>query len=99
MLSKGHDYHDVTLAVIMGLDNMLQLPDYRAREKTLALLIQIAGRAGRKHDAKVIVQSYYEAFFRPYLDNFEQFLEDEKKIREGLYPPYKKLARVMFSHA
>ncbi len=98
MLSKGHDYHDVTLAVIMGLDNMLQLPDYRAREKTLALLIQIAGRAGRKHDAKVIVQSYYEAFFRPYLNNFEQFLEDEKKIREGLYPPFKKLARIMFAH-
>ncbi len=98
MLSKGHDYHDVTLAVVMGLDNMLQLPDYRAREKTLALLIQIAGRAGRRHDAKVIVQSFFEHFFREYVENFDAFLEDEKKVRHNLYPPYKKLARILFAH-
>lgn len=98
MLSKGHDYHDVTLAVVMGLDNMLMLPDYRSREKTLALLIQIAGRSGRKHDAKVIVQSFHEHFFRPYVENFDQFLDNEKKVRKDLYPPYKKLARILFAH-
>ncbi|MEA3523725.1 MAG: primosomal protein N' [Campylobacterota bacterium] len=98
MLSKGHDYHDVTLAIVMGLDNMLQLPDYRSREKTLALLIQIAGRAGRRHNAKVIVQSFFEQFFRPYIEDFDAFLEDEKKVRHDLYPPYKKLARILFAH-
>ncbi len=98
MLSKGHDYHDVTLAVVLGLDNMLQLPDYRSREKTLSLLIQIAGRSGRKHDARVIVQSFHEYFFSQYVENFDAFLEDEKKIRENLYPPYKKLARILFAH-
>jgi primosomal protein N' (replication factor Y) len=98
MLSKGHDYHDVTLAVIMGLDNMLQLPDYRSREKTLALLIQIAGRAGRRHNAKIIVQSFFEHFFRPYVEDFDAFLESEKKVRQNLYPPYKKLARILFAH-
>ncbi len=99
MLSKGHDYHDVTLALIMGLDNMLQLPDYKAREKTLALLIQIAGRAGRRDNAKVIVQSFHQHFFSRYVEDFDSFLEDEKKVRLNLYPPYKKLARILFAHA
>ncbi len=98
MLSKGHDYHDVTLAVILGLDNQLNMSDYRAREKTLSLLIQIAGRSGRKKAARVLVQSYNREFFEPYLGNYEQFLEDEKQFRQNLYPPYKKLARVLFAH-
>ena len=98
MLSKGHDYHDVTLAVILGLDNQLNMSDYRAREKSLSLLIQIAGRSGRKKAAKVLVQSYNRSFFEPYIESYEQFLEDEKPFRKGMYPPYKKLARVMFAH-
>ncbi|WP_373032052.1 primosomal protein N' [Sulfurovum sp.] len=98
MLSKGHDYHDVTLAVILGLDNQLNMSDYRAREKALSLLIQIAGRSGRKKAAKVLVQSFNREFFEPYLGRYEQFLEDEKQFRKGLYPPYKKLARILFAH-
>jgi primosomal protein N' (replication factor Y) len=98
MLSKGHDYHGVTLAVVLGMDNMLNMSDYRAREKALASLIQVSGRSGRAKDAKVIVQSFNEEFFSLYLENYEGFLEDEKKFREGLYPPYKKLCRVLFSH-
>ncbi len=98
MLSKGHDYHDVTLAVILGLDNQLNMSDYRAREKALSLLIQIAGRSGRKKAAKVLVQSYNREFFEPYLEKYEQFLEDEKVFRQGLYPPYRKLARILFAH-
>jgi primosomal protein N' (replication factor Y) len=98
MLSKGHDYHDVTLAVILGLDNQLNMSDYRAREKALSLLIQIAGRSGRKKAASVLVQSYNREFFEPYLNNYEKFLEDEKVFRHGLYPPYKKLARILFAH-
>ncbi|WP_345976645.1 primosomal protein N' [Sulfurimonas sp. HSL3-7] len=98
MLSKGHDYHDVTLAVILGLDNQLNMSDYRAREKALSLLIQIAGRSGRKKAAKVLVQSYNRDFFEPYLNNYEQFLEDEKVFRQALYPPYRKLSRVLFAH-
>ena len=98
MLSKGHDYHDVTLAVILGLDNQLNMSDYRAREKALSLLIQIAGRSGRKKASRVLVQSYNKAFFEHYIGNYEQFLEDEKVFRKNLYPPYKKLARIMFAH-
>nr|WP_275857149.1 primosomal protein N' [Sulfurimonas sp. MAG313] len=98
MLSKGHDYHDVTLAVIQGIDNILQMSDYRAREKALSLLIQIAGRSGRKKDALVLIQSFYQEFFDPYILKYEKFLEDEKEFRKELYPPYKKLAKLAFAH-
>lgn len=98
MLSKGHDYHDITLAVVMGIDNLLSQSDYRAREKALSLLIQIAGRSGRKQDALVLVQSFNESFFRAYLDNYEQFLIDEMRIRKDRYPPTKKLARLLYAH-
>ena len=98
MLSKGHDYHDIALAVVMGIDHLLGQTDYRAREKALSLLVQIAGRSGRKNDSTVIVQSFNESFFAQYLDDYETFLKDELKIREGRYPPHKKLARLLFAH-
>jgi primosomal protein N' (replication factor Y) len=98
MLSKGHDYHDVTLAVVLGLDNMLQMSDYRAREKALSSLIQIAGRSGRKKEAKVIVQTFNREFFEAYIDDYEQFLKDELEFRRGVYPPFKKLCRIVFAH-
>ncbi|MFA6144402.1 MAG: primosomal protein N' [Sulfurimonas sp.] len=98
MLSKGHDYHDIALAVVMGIDNLLGQADYRAREKALALLIQIAGRSGRKNDSTVIVQSFNESFFRLFLEDYESFLKEELRIRKGHYPPHKKLARLLFAH-
>ena len=97
MLSKGHDYHGVTLAVVLGMDNILNSSDYRSREKALASLIQVAGRSGRLSDARVVVQTFNEEFFQSYLGNYELFLEDEKSLRIGLYPPYKKLCRILFS--
>ncbi|MDF1882392.1 primosomal protein N' [Sulfurimonas sp. SAG-AH-194-C21] len=97
MLSKGHDYHGVTLAVVMGMDNLLHMGDYRAREKALSSLIQVAGRSGRAKDALVLVQSFNEPFFKTYLENYEGFLEEEKECRKELYPPYKKLCRILFA--
>ncbi len=98
MLSKGHDYHGVTLAVVLGMDNMLNMSDYRAREKALSSLIQVSGRSGRAKDAKVLVQSFNEDFFKTYINRYEDFLEEEKEYRKELYPPYKKLCRILFSH-
>jgi len=98
MLSKGHDYHGVTLAVVLGMDNMLNMSDYRTREKALSSLIQVAGRSGRAKDAKVIVQTFNEDFFKTYIERYEDFLEEEKFFRQELYPPYKKLCRILFAH-
>jgi primosomal protein N' (replication factor Y) len=97
MLSKGHDYHGVTLAVVLGMDNMLNMSDFRAREKALSSLIQVAGRSGRAKDAKVLVQSFNEEFFNAYVERYEDFLEAEKEYRVDLYPPYKRLCRILFS--
>nr|WP_314373962.1 primosomal protein N' [uncultured Campylobacter sp.] len=98
MLSKGHDYHGVDLAVIMGIDEHLSYPDFRAREKTLALAMQVAGRAGRSGQGRVVIQTRQSGFFREYIENYDDFLRDEAEFREGLYPPYMRLLRVLVSH-
>lgn len=98
MLSKGHDYHGVDLAVIMGIDEHLSYPDFRAREKTLALAMQVAGRAGRSGQGRVLIQTRQSGFFGDYIENYDDFLRDEAEFREGLYPPYMRLLRVLISH-
>lgn len=100
MLSKGHDYHNVKLAVVLGIDAMLNMTSYKVREKALSLLIQIAGRSGRKGFGEVLIQTKNEDFFNNYfqVSDYEDFLRDELKQRVDLYPPYLKLARVVFSH-
>ncbi len=97
MLSKGHDYPDVALSVVLGIDYILNMADFRAREKAVSLFLQIAGRSGRKEKGKVLVQTLNREFFESYLD-FEKFLEDEMEFRKGLYPPFKRLAVALFSH-
>jgi len=100
MLSKGHDYHNVKLAVVLGIDSVLNMTSYKVREKALSLLIQIAGRSGRKGFGEVLIQTKNEDFFNNYLqiNDYEDFLKDELKQRVDLYPPFLKLSRVVFSH-
>ncbi|RXJ88901.1 primosomal protein N' [Arcobacter sp. CECT 8983] len=101
MLSKGHDYHNVKLAVVLGIDSILNMNSYKAREKALSLLIQIAGRSGRKGDGEVIVQTQNQDFFAEYLQEYDyaDFLKEELEFREDLYPPFLKMAKVVFAHA
>jgi len=98
MLSKGHDYHDVRLAVVFGIDTILAQADFRARERAMSLLLQVAGRSGRKGEGKVIVQTANSRFFAHYIDDYEKFLQDELPYREGLYPPFMKLMKFMIAH-
>ncbi len=98
MLSKGHDYHDIKLVVILGIDTVLAMADFRARERALSLLLQVAGRAGRKGEGKVIIQTNNREFFEHYLDDYELFLKDELEYRKDIYPPYKKLMKFLISH-
>lgn len=101
MLSKGHDYHNVTLAIVLGIDSILNMNSYKARERALSLLIQIAGRSGRKGFGEVMVQTKNADFFEYYMqeNDYEQFLKDELIFREDLYPPFFKMAKVVFAHA
>jgi len=97
MLSKGHDYANITLSVIMGLDYILGLADYRARERAVSLLVQIAGRSGRAKEAEVIIQSNNKEMFVPYLEEYEKFLKDELTFVKDLYPPFVSLARILIA--
>ncbi len=99
MLSKGHDYANITLSVIMGLDHILGLADYRARERAMSLLFQIAGRSGRAKEAKVLVQTADPEFFQSYLHDYEAFIKDELSFLEMMaYPPFASLARILIAH-
>ena len=99
MLSKGHDYANITLSVIMGLDYILGLADYRARERAMSLLFQIAGRSGRAKEAEVIVQTGDPEFFQTYLADYELFIKDELAFLEMAdYPPFVSLARILIAH-
>ena len=97
MLSKGHDYHNVDLAVIMGVDELLNFPDFRARERTLALAMQVAGRAGRSGEGRVVVQSRQREFFEDFIADYDAFLAEEILARESIYPPFARLLRVIVS--
>jgi len=99
MLSKGHDYANITLAIVTGMDYVLGLADYRARERAMSLLTQIAGRSGRAKEATILIQSQNQEFFASYLDDYEKFLLDELEfLKMANYPPYSYLARVLISH-
>lgn len=99
MLSKGHDYHNVKLVLVLGIDFVLNMTSYKAREKALSLLIQIAGRSGRNGFGEVIIESKNEEFFKYYLEeaDYLEFLKSELENRKDFYPPFVKLARVIFS--
>lgn len=100
MLSKGHDYHNVTLAVILGIDSVLNMSSYKVREKALSLCLQIAGRSGRNGYGEVLIQSKNKEFFNEYLlhSDYKDFLDEELECRADIYPPNIRLAKVIFSH-
>lgn len=99
MISKGHDYPDITLSIIMGLDHILSLADFRAKEKAISLMFQIAGRSGRDKDALVLIQTQHEEYFAPYIKDYELFIRDELEFRKmAFYPPYSRMARVIIEN-
>ncbi len=97
MLSKGHHFPFVSLAIIADGDMSLNFPDYRAAERTFQLLVQSAGRAGRElSNGKVLIQTrdtkhYCWQFIINH--DYESFYAYEIALREKrLYPPFIKLA-------
>ncbi len=98
MLSKGHDYHSIGLSVIMGIDSLLSMPDFRARERAISLVHQIAGRAGRSGEGEVYIQTQNADLISRFMDDYEDFLNDELTYRKEIYPPFTKLLKVLASH-
>ncbi len=102
MLSKGHHFPNVTLALVIDADLGLNFPDYRAVERTFQLLTQAAGRAGRgEKKGKVLIQTrdikhYSWDFVRK--GDYEAFYKNEIAMRKKyLYPPFSRLALIRAS--
>jgi primosomal protein N' (replication factor Y) len=102
MVAKGHDFPDVTLGVVLDADATLRFPDFRAEERTFALVAQLAGRSGRGSRAgRVVVQALDPG--APVLGfaarhDADGFLDVELTRREALsYPPYGSLIRIVCS--
>ncbi len=103
MIAKGLDLPRVTLAGVISADVGLNIPDFRAGERTFQLVCQIAGRAGRGLAAgRVIVQTYcpeHYAIQAAAQHDYQAFYTREIEYRRSLgYPPFGQLARLMFSH-
>lgn len=102
MLSKGHNFENVNLVLILGIDSQLNFPDFRSNERVYQTLTQVSGRAGRfGKDAEVLVHTLApENKIFSYLQNhtFEEFYEDEIPMREMCSsPPLKKLILIYFN--
>ena len=103
MLSKGHHFPHVTLAVVADGDIGLNLPDYRAAERTFQLLVQSSGRAGRGgKPGQVIIQTRdVNHYCWQYVKNgdYEGFYEHEIALRRRRrYPPFINLALLRISY-
>jgi primosomal protein N' (replication factor Y) (superfamily II helicase) len=102
MVAKGHDFPDVDLGVVVDADATLRFPDFRAEERTFALVTQLAGRAGRgAAGGRVLVQTL--APEAPSIrfaarHDADGFLAGELERRRALrYPPFSTLIRVVCS--
>ena len=99
MIAKGLDFPRVTLVGVVNADVMLNLPDFRASERTFNLLTQVAGRAGRGEEGgEVIVQTYaaeHYAILSASKHDYETFYREEIKSRRELgFPPFRYIVRL-----
>jgi primosomal protein N' (replication factor Y) (superfamily II helicase) len=98
VVAKGHDFPDVELGVVLDADGTLRFPDFRAEERTFALVTQLAGRAGRGTNGRVLVQTIAPdapALRLAARHDADAFTAEELRRREALnYPPFATLIRI-----
>ncbi len=101
MLSKGHDISKIGLVIVSDFESLFSVPDFRAFEKGVSLIIQTAGRSGRKRKGNVIIQTCAENshLFKFIVEhNYFGFYKEEIKTRELFnYPPFSRLIRIVSS--
>ena len=103
MIAKGLDFPNVTLVGVLNADTSLNLPDFRASERTFQLLTQVAGRAGRADkEGEVLIQTYNPGHYAIQMaqkQDYEAFYRYEMSIRHQLgYPPYYYTVGLTLSH-
>jgi len=102
MLVKGHDFAKVTCVVVISADMLLKWPDFRASERALQTLTQVAGRAGRAElPGQVLIQGF--DLEHPVIkvlcgeQDRDEFIEEELAVRKELnYPPFSRFAQFRF---
>ncbi len=102
MVAKGHDFPDIALGIVLDADQTLRFPDFRAEERTFAMVTQLAGRTGRAGgQGRVLVQTLAPEARSIRLaaeHDSDGFLADELARRRALsYPPFSSLIRVVCS--
>ena len=99
MISKGLDFVNVTLVIVLSGDASLNIPDYRSAEKTFDMLTQVSGRSGRgKKNGVSLIQTFNPNHYSIILSknhDYFRFYNEEMKIRKKLnYPPFCLLVSV-----
>lgn len=99
MVTKGHDYPNITMVGVVSADTSLNFPDFRAGERTFQLVSQVAGRAGRGDTpGKVIIQTFnpdHYSILAAASHDMEGFYKEEMAFRKELgYPPFSRLVNI-----
>lgn len=99
MLAKGHNFKRVNLVVVMGVDSLLNFPDFRASERAYQLLTQVAGRPGRYgEESKVYVQTLntdHPLFGIVKRHEFDEYYQTEIQLRKLCgAPPFSRVAMI-----
>ncbi|MBQ7921940.1 MAG: primosomal protein N' [Clostridia bacterium] len=102
MVTKGHDFPKVATVGVLNADGSLYVDDYRANERTFAMLTQVIGRAGRGEiPGKAIIQTWNpdnEVLRQAAKQDYQTFYEGEIRLREALcYPPFCDMAVITLS--
>ncbi|MBQ8697149.1 MAG: primosomal protein N', partial [Clostridia bacterium] len=102
MVTKGHDFPDVTLVGVLSVDSALYLDDYRANERAFSLVTQVVGRAGRAEKAgRAVIQTYspdHALLRRAAEQDYDGFYRDEIALRRALvFPPFCDMVLFSFS--
>lgn len=103
ILTKGFDFGGVTTVGILNADNLLTMPDFRASERAFQLMMQVAGRAGRRNDrGRVVIQTSQPK--HPVIrfvasGDYHAMANSELAERRAFgYPPYSHLIRLLMRH-
>lgn len=103
MLTKGLDFRNVSLVGIMNADSMLNIPDFRAHERSYQMIAQVSGRAGRtEKQGKVLVQTYnpyHQILQQVSVNRFTEMVKEQLEERHNFkYPPFYRLIRLTLKH-
>ncbi len=103
MVTKGLDFDHVRVVGVLNADNLLNYPDFRSYERSYQLIMQVSGRAGRKHNrGRVIIQTtqpnhpvIQDLIANDYYRLFSRQMAERKMFR---YPPYYRLIKIVVKH-